>query len=76
MVVSGNLGGKVPVVDNVLLSKFFPITPFDENCIEFEFQTDRNYQVALRQTYLALKLRFVRGRGYKTYKAKEKKGTK
>ena len=41
--VSGNLGGKVPGVDNVLLSheqKTYPTTSFDENCIECEFQTD------------------------------------
>ena len=48
-------------------------TSLDENCIEFEFETDRNYYVDLRQTYLALKLRFVRGRGYETYKTKEVK---
>ena len=52
--VSGNLGGKVPVVDNVLSSheqEIYPATSFDENCIEFDFQTDRNYYVDLRQTY-------------------------
>ena len=46
---------------------------FDENCIEFEFQTDRSYYVDLRQTYLALKLKLVRGRGYETYNNKEVK---
>ena len=39
----------------------------------FEFQTDRNYYVDLRQTYLALKLKLVRGRGYETYNSKEVK---
>ena len=77
--VSGNLGGKVPVVDDVLSSheqEIYPTTSLDENCIEFEFQTDRNY-VDLRQTYLALKLKLVKGRGYKTYNTKEvKKGHK
>ena len=76
--VSGNLGGKVPVVDDVLLSheqEIYPTTSLDGNCIEFEFQTDRNYYVDLRQTYLALKLKLVKGRGYETYKTKEvKKG--
>ena len=74
--VSGNLGGKVPVVDDVLSSheqKNDPTTSLDENCIEFEFQTDRNYYVDLRQTYLALKLKFVKGCGYETYKTKEVK---
>ena len=79
MAVSGNLRGKVPVVDvvdDVLSSheqEIYPTTSFDENCIEFEFQTDRNYYVDLRQTYLALKLKLVRGRGYETYKTKEVK---
>ena len=76
MAVSGNLGGKVPVVDNVLSSheqEIYPTTSLDENCIEFEFQTDRNYYVDLRQTYLALKLKHVRGRGYETYNNQEVK---
>ena len=68
--VSGNLGGKVPVVDDVLSSQEHEIDPtisLDDNCIENEFQTDRNYYVDLRQTYLALKLKLVRGRGYESY---------
>ena len=43
--VSGNLGEKNAIVDDVLLShKHYnhPTTSLDENCIEFEFQTDRN----------------------------------
>ena len=74
--VSGNLGGKVPIVDNVLSfheQEIYPTTSLDENCIEFEFQTDRNYYVDLRQSFLALKLKFVKGRGYDTYESKEKK---
>ena len=74
--VSGNLGGKVPIVDDVLFSQeqeIYPTTSLDENCIEFEFQTDRNYYVDLRQSFLALKLKFVKGRGYDTYEIKEKK---
>ena len=74
--VSGNLGGQVPVVDDVLSShdqEIYPTTSLDENCIEFEFQTDRNYYVDLRQTYLALKLKLVKGRGYETYTTKEYK---
>ena len=74
--VSGNLGGKVPVVDDVLSSheqEIYPITSLDENRTEFEFQRDRNYYVHLRQTYLALKLKRVRGRGYETYNTKEVK---
>ena len=74
--VSGNLGRKVPVVDDVLSSheqEIYPTTSLDENCIEFEFQTDRNYYVDLRQRYLALKLKLVRGRGYETYNTKRVK---
>ena len=74
--VSENLRGKVPVLDDVLSSheqEIYPTTSLDENCIEFEFQTNRNYYVDLRQTYLALKLKLVRGRGYETYNTKEVK---
>ena len=38
--VFGKLGGKVPVVDDVLLSheqEIHPTTSFDENCNEFDF---------------------------------------
>ena len=72
--VSGNLGGKVPVVDDVLSSheqEIYPTTSLDENCIESEFQTDRNYYFDLRQTHLALKLKLVRGCGYETYNTNE-----
>ena len=72
--VAGNLGGKVPVVDDVLSSheqEIYPTTSLDENCIEFEFQ--RSYYFNLRQTYLALKLKIVRGRGYEPYNTKEVK---
>ena len=76
MAISGNLGGKVPVVDDVLSSheqEIYPTTSLDENCIEFEFQTDRNYYADLRQTYLALKLKLVKGRSYETYNTEEVK---
>ena len=74
--LSGILGEKVPIVDDVLFSheqEIYPTTSLDENCIEFEFQTDGNYYVDLRQSFLALKLKFVKGRGYDTYESKEKK---
>ena len=73
---SGILGRKVPVVDDVLSSheqEIYPIIPLEENFIEFEIQTDRNYYVALRQTYLVLKLKLVRSSGYETYNSKELK---
>ena len=77
--VSGNIGGKVPIVDNFLSSheqEVYATISLAEKCIEFEFQTDRNYYVDLRQTFLALKLKFVKGRGYDTYESKEKRSTK
>ena len=76
MAISGNPGGKIPVVDDVLSSheqEIYPTTTLDENCIELEVQTDRNYYVDLRQTYLALKLKFVKGSAYETYNSKEVK---
>ena len=74
--VSAFLRRKVPVVDDVLScneQEIFPTTSLDKNYTEFEFQTDQNYYVNLIQTYLALKLKFVKGRGYETYNAKENK---
>ena len=74
--VSGNLGGKIPIVNDVLSSheqKIYRTTSLEEKCIDFEFQTDRNHYVDLRQTYLALKLKFVRGCSDKTYNTNEVK---
>ena len=74
--VSGNPGGKVPIVDDVPSSHEqlnYLTTSLDENCIELEFQTERNYYVVLRQSLLAFKLKFVKGLGYDTYESKEKK---
>ena len=76
MAVSGNPGGKVPIVDNVLSSheqEVYPTPSLDENCIEFEFHTDWNYYVDLRQSFSALKPKFVKGSGYDTYESQEKK---
>ena len=67
---------KVPVVDDVLSShqqENYPTTSLDENSIEFEFQTDRNVYVELRQTYLALKTELFKGRVFGTYRTTEKK---
>ena len=76
MAVSGNLGRKVLIVDHVLSSheqENYPTTSLVEICIEFEFQTDRNFYVDLRLSFLALKLKFVKGRGYDTYESNENK---
>ena len=64
--VSGNLGGKVTIVDDVLSSheqEIYANTSLVENGIEFEIQTDWNYYVDLRQSFLALKHKYVKGRG-------------
>ena len=57
-------GGEVPVVDDVLSSdeqEIYPTTSLDANSIEFEFQTDRNVYVHLRQLYFALKMDQLKG---------------
>ena len=41
--------------------------------MEFELQTDWNYYVDLRQSFLVLKLKFVKRRGYDTYESTGKK---
>ena len=74
--VSGIPGVKVPVVDDVLSSheqEIYPTISLDGNSIEFEFQTDRNVYVNLRQTNLALKIKLVKGRSFDTYKTTKKK---
>ena len=74
--VFGNLGGKVPIVDDVLSSheqEIYPTTSLDEDCIDCEFQTDRHYYADLRQYFLAMKLKFLKGHGYDLYESKERK---
>ena len=74
--VSGNIGGKLSNVADVLSSheqEIYPTTSLDENCIEFEFLTEPKNYVDLRQSFLALKLKFVKRRGYDTYESQQKK---
>ena len=74
--VSRNPGGKVPVVNDVLSSnehEIFPTTSLDVKGLEFEFQTDRKVHEDLRQTYLSLKVKLVKGPGFDTYKTTKKK---
>ena len=54
------------------MNKKFIQLPHLMKTAEFEFQTDRNYYVDLRQSFLALMLKFVKGRAYDTYESKEK----
>ena len=51
----------------------YPVTSYNENCTEFDFQTDQKYCVDLRQVYQALKLKFVKGHGCDVYNNKEVK---
>ena len=72
VVISGNFGGEVSVNDDVLLSherEVYPTALFDENCVQFDCQTDLNYYADSRQSYLALKL--LKVGGYETYNSKE-----
>ena len=72
--VSGSFVWKIPVVGDVLSSheqRISPNTFLDRNCNEFEFRTNRNYYVGLRQTFLSLKLTFDKGRVLETYKSKK-----
>ena len=76
MAVFGNLGGRVPIVDDVRSSheqEIYPTTSVDENCIEFEVQTDRTYYVDLRESFLALKLNFVKSKDVVTIHTRVRK---
>ena len=53
--------------------KSIPLPHSMKTAESLNYQTDINYYVDLRQTYLALKLKLVRGRGYETYNTKEVK---
>ena len=74
--VSQIFARKVPVFDGFLSAheqEIYHTTPLDENCIAVEFQTDPNYYVDLRSTFLVLKLKVVKRRGYENYKTRETK---
>ena len=76
MALSGNLDIKVPKVSTFFSSQeheSYPITSFDGNAINFEFQTGWIYEVKLKQNYLILKLKFVHGRFYETYNGRDDK---
>ena len=76
MFVSVYRGRKFPVIEDFLSSheqEIYSTTSLDENCLEFEFQTDRNWYVELRQSYLVLKPKIVKGGGYEVYNSKEVK---
>ena len=71
--VSGNLEGKVTIVDDVLSSheqEIYPTTSLDENCIEFEFQTDQNYYETV---FSGIEAQICQRTWLRTYESKEKK---
>ena len=53
----------------------FPSTSLDESSIEFEFETDRNLYLDMRDTHLSIKLQLFKGRLFDAFK-KEKAETK
>ena len=64
MAVSEHLGRKVTVYEDVLLAhdqEIHPTTSFVRKCLELGFPAAR------RQTFRALKLIFVKRRGYEVY---------
>ena len=66
---SGNLGWKVPVIDNVLSyneQEYYANTSHYEKCLEIKFEIDRNFYVDLRQAELPSNLKLVKGPGYET----------
>ena len=65
---------KVPVLETIMSSytqEVFPSTSLDESSIEFEFETDRNLYLYMRDTHLSLKLQLFKGRLFDAFK-KEK----
>ena len=65
---------KVPVLETIMSSytqEVFPSTSLDESSIEFEFETDRNLYLNMRDTHLSLKLQLFKGRLFDAFK-KEK----
>ena len=65
---------KVPVLETIISSykqEVFTSTSLDEGSIEFEFETDRNLYLDLRDTHLSLKLQLFKGRLFDAFK-KEK----
>ena len=65
---------KTPVLETIMSSytqEVFPSTSLDESSIEFEFETDRNLYLDMRDTHLSLKLQLFKGRLFDAFK-KEK----
>ena len=49
----------------------FPSTSLDKSSIEFEFETDHNLNLDIRNTHLSLKLQLFKGRLFDAFKKKQ-----
>ena len=61
----------VPVLETIMSSypqEVFPSTSLDESSIEFEFETDRNLYLDMRDTHLSFQLKYLKGRLFDTFK--------
>ena len=65
---------KVPVLETIMSSytqKVFPTTSMDESSIEFEFETDRNLYLDMRDTHLRLKLQLFKRRLFDVFQKRK-----
>ena len=72
--ISLEIFDKVPVLETIMSSytqEVFPSNSLDESSIAFEFETDRNLDLDMRDTHLSLKLQPLKGRLFDVFK-KEK----
>ena len=66
---------KVPVLETIMSSytqEVFPSTSLDESSIEFEFETDCNLYLDMRDTHLSLKLQLFKGRLFDAFEKKSR----
>ena len=50
------------------IQEVFPSTSLDESSIEFEFETDRNLYLEIRDTHLSLKLQLFKEKLFEAFK--------
>ena len=65
---------KVPVLETIISSytqEVFPSTSPGESSIEFEFETDRNLYLVMRDTHLSLKLQLFKVRLFDAFEEKK-----
>ena len=70
---SVDIFGKNPVLESDMSSYIqeeFPNTSLDESGIEFEFETDRNLYLDVRENHLSVKLQSSKGRLFDAFKKK------